>query len=143
MHLLLGNPDSYTWDFGVDILEIKMGQIDIRKYQEGKIEENKIKFSHNWNSKLNCKFFTTIRKPDVFSYYEQRIGEIFNVILNDEILCKALLRDATLTSLNKITPELLVLDAGTVDYKKMFERFHVVDQCVLLLFEKIEEGDKK
>jgi hypothetical protein len=121
-----------------------MPQTNIRKYNEGKPMENVIKFSHNWNKfsddsgKLNCKFFTTIRKPEVFSYYEQRVGELFEIFLNSNFFGKALLRDATLTALKKITPELLVLDSGTVDYKTMFEKFQVFDQCVLLLFERVE-----
>jgi len=120
-----------------------MAQTDIRKYDEGKPMENKVKFSHNWNmfadtgGKLNCKFFTTIRKPEIYSYYEQRIGEIFDVLLDEKLYCKALLRDATLTAIEKISPELLVMDTGTIDYKNLFEKFHVYDQCVLLLFERV------
>lgn len=120
-------------------------QTDIRKYTGGEIiESNVIKFSHNWNmfgdlgGKLNCKYFTTIRKPEVFGFYEQKVGEVFIMELDGKDIGKALLKDATLTSVDKITPELLVLDTGTTDYKKLFEKFHVINQCVLLLFEKIE-----
>lgn len=113
-------------------------QTDIRKYDEGKPMENKIKFSHNWNNKLGGKFFTTIRKPELFNFYEPRVGEIFDVVLNDQIVCKALLKDATLTNIDKITPELLVIDTGNLDYRNLFEKFHVFDACILLLFEKVE-----
>ena len=102
-------------------------------------EENIIKFSHNWNDgKLNCHFFTTIRKPDVFTYYSSRVGDRFNVMLDGKFFCTSTLVDATLTSIDKITPELLVLDTGTKDYKKLFEKFNVVDACVLLLFERVK-----
>jgi hypothetical protein len=121
-----------------------MGQTDIRRYGEEIQMENKIKFSHNWNEwkgeggKLKCKFFSTIRKPELFNYYEPRIGEVFDVMLNDVLYCKALLKDANLTSLTKITPELVIVDTGTKDYKALFEKFHVIDQCVLLLFERVD-----
>ena len=118
---------------------VKIMQEDIRKYESKEPSENKIAFLKDWNGKISKGiFFTTIRKPDKFIYYESRIGETFDVILNDKFISKAVLRDATLTSLEKITPELLVLDTGTMDWKVLFEKFHVIDKCVLLLFERIE-----
>ena len=120
-----------------------MAQTDVRKFNDVR-GENKIKFSSNWNSfmydggKLKCKFFTTIRKPDSFGYYEQRVGEVFDVLLEERVIGKAILKDATLTSIDKITPELLVIDTGTTFYKTLFEKFHVIDKCILLLFERVE-----
>lgn len=37
-----------------------------------------IKFSYNWNQKLNCKAFTTIRIHNDGKYV---VGEIYNVYL--------------------------------------------------------------
>ena len=98
---------------------------------------NVIRFSHNWNGgKLNLDFFTTIRKPDKHNYYANRIGETFDVLLNDVLHCKAILVDAELTELGLINPELLILDTGTRDWQKVFNKFGVIDKCTLLLFER-------
>ncbi len=44
---------------------------------------NTIKFSHNWNGKLNQKVFTTIRNHTVekYYYYLNATGSMFNVWL--------------------------------------------------------------
>ena len=113
-------------------------QTNIKKYEGGEVKENVIKFSHNWNSKLSGDFFTTIRKAEKYSYYQLRIGETFKVVLNGEHIFDAILHDATLKKIEDITPELMVLDTGTMDYKKLFEKFHVKDTCTLLLFQKLK-----
>lgn len=115
-------------------------QTNIKKYVGGEIKENVIKFSEDWNGKLTSSgnFFTTIRKAEKFQYYQTRIGEIFNVLLNGIHIYDTILEDASLKKVEQITPELMVLDTGTMDYKKLFEKFHVTDLCVLLLFKKIK-----
>lgn len=37
-----------------------------------------IRFSYNWNNKLNCKFFTTLRR---FNQEKYQAGEIYHIIL--------------------------------------------------------------
>jgi hypothetical protein len=120
-------------------------QTDIRKYSENKAIENRINFSHNWNKfgedggKLNNKFFTTIRNIDKANYYMLRTSEVFSVFLNDKFFCRAYLHDATIYSFEDIkTPELFILDTGTMDYINLFQKFGVVKSFVLLLFERLE-----
>ena len=59
------------------------------------IEKPKIKFTHNWNNKLSCKFFTTIRKfsKEKKEYYRKYYNATFDVLLNDKKVCEAKLVD--------------------------------------------------
>jgi hypothetical protein len=98
---------------------------------------NKIQFSKNWNNKLNCNFFTTIRKPETFNYYSARVNELFQVLLNNTFFCSAYLKDANLVDLADVNPELHVLDTGSMDWKKIFENFGITKMCTLLLFERL------
>jgi hypothetical protein len=112
---------------------------NLNKFEEGTPKVNIIKFSHNWNSKLSGDFFTTIRNADKYSYYQLREGEIFDVVLDGKHFCQALLKDVSLKRFEDMTPELLVLDTGTTDYKELFEKFHVKDICTLLLFQRVKK----
>lgn len=111
-------------------------QDNLQKYESGKTKPNIVNFSHNWNKKLDGTFFTTIRNVMTHAYYTQRLQELFIVNLNKKFHCRARLLSAELMELDKITPDLLVLDTGTRDWKTLFERFHVIDRCTLLLFER-------
>lgn len=44
-----------------------------------------LKFSYNWNNKLNCNFFTTIRKDNPLF----QSNEVFNIIVNDNTVFTA------------------------------------------------------
>jgi len=115
-----------------------MTQSNLEKFKSGDLKPNIVKFSHNWNRKLDNGFFTTIRKPEVhFKYYSLRLNEKFDVLLNGKLYCQAMLLDSNVKSIDEITPELLVLDTGTTDYKKLFERFGVKTDCCLLLFKRL------
>lgn len=117
-----------------------MNQANLNKFGDGNPKPNVVKFAHNWNNKLDAEYFTTIRKPDVhFKYYSMRIGEPFSVLLNGKKYCRAILVDSNVIEVAKITPELLVIDTGTMEWKKLFEKFGVKDSCCLLLFRKIED----
>lgn len=39
-----------------------------------------IRFSYNWNNKLNCKLFTTLRR---FNQEKYQAGEIYHIILKN------------------------------------------------------------
>lgn len=114
-----------------------MKQNYLSKYNTGSAKPNVVKFSHNWNKKLDCQFFTTIRNTKSYPYYSQRELEIFQVMLNDEFYCRARLISVDVQRLDELTPALLVLDTGTKDWRELFRKFHVVDACTLLLFERI------
>lgn len=86
---------------------------------------NNIKFSHNWNNKLNHYIFTTIRKytEDKFSYYCHQLGHNFNVILDSKTICNAeLIAIETLEFIN--APRgLLHVDTGLVDSNAIYTLF--------------------
>lgn len=107
---------------------------------------DRINFSHNWNNKLNCNIFTTVRNIDKLSYYEERRGSIFEILLMGRVYSTARLIDVILIDLkdsNKyieiLTKILLMLDTGLreCEYEKVFEKFNIKDKAVLLVFEKI------
>lgn len=50
------------------------------------MSELRISFSYNWNNKLNCKAFTSIRMFNPSKYIE---GEIYTVTLKNEVIKKA------------------------------------------------------
>ena len=113
-------------------------QEDIRKYNEP-VKENKINFSHNWNNKLDCKFFTTIRAVDKSTFYELRLKERFNVYLNEKLYCQALLHDVSVLNFKDVTtPEIFVIDTGTLSYREVFDKFGINGDFILLLFERLK-----
>jgi hypothetical protein len=57
-----------------------------------------IKFSQNWNKKLNCDSFTTIRK--ITNFYI--LGSHYNIMLGPEII-----KECKLIEINVIRPKLL------------------------------------
>lgn len=97
---------------------------------------NVIKFSHNWNNKLDNVIFTTIRKKDVYSYYSQRLDEPFMVMLKGVHVGDAVLIECRVDDFVSIPKELLMVDTGTSDYHQIFKRFGVVDTCVILTFKR-------
>lgn len=85
-----------------------------------------ISFVHNWNKKLDCDVFTTIRSnTDVekYAYYYKSIGEVFQVLLNGVDYGRAELLGVNATGLGFIGPELLMVDTGTVSVIKALEIF--------------------
>jgi hypothetical protein len=112
---------------------------NLKKYEEGIPQDNIVKFAHNWNNKLDLDFFTTIRKAEKYQYYQLREGETFKIMLKDKLYCEAILEDVSLKRFEDITPELMVLDTGTKDYKTLFEKFHVKDICTILLFQRLKK----
>jgi hypothetical protein len=115
---------------------------------------NAIKFSHNWNGKLGplnassivsgSKIFTTIRKSEIKKngYYGERLGEVFNIVLKNQIIGKAKLKDIWSSKFSEINPPLLMLDTGYTDSKdieKLFNSFKIGkdDRVLVLVFEKI------
>lgn len=89
-----------------------------------------ISFARNWNSKLNNKIFSTIRKlkeggnPD---YYIELEGSVFSVNLNNAPIFKARLIKASRMKFTEIPEEMIYLDTGEPDYQKakdIFKNFY-------------------
>jgi len=109
---------------------------------------NTIRFSHNWNNKLNCKIFSTIRKSNAGKrkYYTNLIGEIFEITrdtgINPSNDNYAILRDVKERRFSSIDNIILILDTGSKDIdeaKEIFKKFRISgsDNVLILLFEKI------
>ena len=53
----------------------------MKKNESSKSNKKKLTFDQNWNNKLNCKAFTTIR---LHSMTKNRVGEKYYIYLNDK-----------------------------------------------------------
>jgi len=73
-----------------------------------------IRFKKNWNNKLNCRFFSTIRKvlPANPRYYLDKEGTVFNILMNQKIIGSARLIVIKEVKLGEIPEEILMLDTG-------------------------------
>jgi hypothetical protein len=67
----------------------------------------RIDFSYNWNNKLECKAFTTLRLSDRFN-----VGDKIEVYLKDKKLGDAAIIDKKLFSLDSINQYVSYLDTG-------------------------------
>lgn len=100
-------------------------------------------FARNWNSKLNCRFFSTIR----LSSQKWTSGQYYRVNLNREFLFRAKIIDKITTKLNQLKPFTAALDTGmplAETQQFLFEQYkdHVSDwekqTLDVLLVENIE-----
>jgi hypothetical protein len=108
----------------------------------------KIKFIKNWNNKLNCNYFTTIRlyNNKKFYYYEKNLAKEFDVLVKNKLYCKAILRKVSIQTLRDIISSILVyLDSGLnkIDFYNLMCRFYgekieLTTELIILLFERIK-----
>jgi hypothetical protein len=97
---------------------------------------NIIKFSHNWNNKLNNKVFTTIRRdwPAKLDYYRRATNSIFQICLKGEYHSQAQLDSVKPIRFSMIPHALLATDTGTSFYTAIFDKFGIRgDDKVLIL----------
>ena len=110
-----------------------------------------IKFSHNWNNKLLCPVFTTIRRlrgadepPEFgsrkYKYYYNLIGKEFDVQLKKEVIAKATLISVQNINYSEIPVTIYRTDTGYVngdDIRYLFSKFGVkndMDEMLILTF---------
>lgn len=81
-----------------------------------------IKFSKNWNNKLSCPVFTTIRHAS-FSY---EVGKPVQIFLNDRHLFDAVVEKVSFFAFNSIPAEILMTDTGMKPEEafKVFQKFY-------------------
>jgi hypothetical protein len=87
---------------------------------------NQIKFSHNWNNKLNCNFFTTIRgyTEQKLIYYKNNIRGDFEIILKNKLHCISRLVDVRkYDKLSLVDRTVLMCDVGEYQVEKVFGIF--------------------
>ena len=68
-----------------------------------------INFSWNWNGKLFCKCFTTIR---IRNDYKYQVGNEFDIQLHGKDLGPGVIRSITHFTLDKLTANMSYLDTG-------------------------------
>ena len=98
---------------------------------------NTIKFSTNWNNKLNCNYFTTIRLMSK----KYQVSKIFNIELKNQHHCKSIVVNMIYLKLNDLNDFNCYLDTGySVDetkniFKKMYPEinFEVTNLSIILL----------
>ncbi len=104
-----------------------------------------IKFSKNWNGKLDNHHFTTIRLYDErkLKYYLSNVDAMFDVFLEGKRYGQAKLTIVSLYQFGAIPQILLAIDTGKVNYTEnidIFKKFGMYDkntEMIILLFEKI------
>lgn len=107
---------------------------------------NQIKFSHNWNNKLNNHVFTTIRKwtKEKYDYYNKLQINDTNLLvtLNKRIIKQVKLFSVYTEEYGFIPQVLLQLDTGMIDRCKidsLFKRFGISshNKVIILTFETV------
>jgi hypothetical protein len=89
----------------------------------------KINFSYNWNNKLECKSFSTVRLENPEKY---QLLELFEVVLktkkNEPEIKKGIARLQVVNSfyLDKVTPGMSFLDANlpVIDFIKLVQTMY-------------------
>lgn len=104
-----------------------------------------IDFDRNYNSKLDCFLFTSIRSysKDRLSQLKNRVGSVFDVYVEGLFYCNAKLVDLLAVELKNIPLYLLMLDTGLTVEKEifiLFESFGIKpnDMVLILIFESDE-----
>ena len=106
-----------------------------------------IKFSHNWNNKLNNPIFNTIRKstPEKLKYYKDSVGYGFDVLLKGKKYCYAELQEAEEFLFDDVPNGLIMMDTGMdlTDAQQLFSDFGITygDKIIILTFQRIERKD--
>lgn len=83
---------------------------------------DKIKFSTNWNNKLDCNCFTTIR---LFGR-KYSIGKTFEIILKENHLCSAIVQDMIVTKMEFLNDFNCFIDTGysKIETEKLFKKMY-------------------
>jgi len=104
-----------------------------------------ITFVNNWNNKLNCDLFTTIRSsnPEKLKYYESKVNAEFTVILNNKHIGSARLLAVRDPILKDVDPLLLSLDTGIaskIQLSDLFKKLHIEEntKVLILIFQRIK-----
>ena len=102
-----------------------------------------INFSYNWNNKLDCKSFTTLRLSNRNKY---KIGETYSVSIKNQIKKNVVIIDIKTIWLHEINDFIAYLDTGyskeeciniikkmykSVDFKKKQFDFILLNEVVL------------
>lgn len=76
-----------------------------------------IKFAKNWNNKLGCEVFSTIRKADGHKreWYASGHKKVWQIIQSDVVVGYARLEELVFLPEHELSRELKILDTGILD----------------------------
>lgn len=107
----------------------------------------KLEFSTNWNSKLDCKCFTTIR---IYNQTKHFKGNQFEVFLQKKLKGKVAVLNVAILKIEKLTDYICYLDTGysrseTIELlRKIYPRIDFRNKnLAILLLKKIESPKPK
>ena len=97
-----------------------------------------IKFMHNWNNKLDCDYFTTIRgySLEKHKYYCSLIEKPLEVLLKNQHYKNAVLKNVYVEVYQNINPIVLTMDVGYDEISKqadIFGKFGIKDDSLVLI----------
>lgn len=110
-----------------------------------------IKFAKNWNNKLACPVFTTIREVKNGewtdrNYYPNQVGTAFNMVISQNVVCVAKLINARIMPFKDIPPEVLLTDTGKPDLEGAKATFNMFyrdlnpnKEFAILVFKKVSD----
>ena len=108
---------------------------------------NKLEFSTNWNNKLDCKCFTTIRIYNPAKHFKENSFEVF---LKNKYVGKVSVLSVGIIKINDLTDYICYLDTGysrsetIAILQKMYPRIDFKNQhLAIMLLKKIEPPKPK
>lgn len=100
-----------------------------------------IKFSENWNRKLDNYIFTTVRKftEEKYKYYQDQIDKHFEVMLEGNVIGFAKLIEVEKRNFLDVGRTMLRLDTGIISgdaIMRLFDEFGIKqnDKVIILTF---------
>lgn len=106
---------------------------------------NTIKFSKDWNSKLQKNIFTTIRlcNYEKWNFYKSREGDEFTILLKNKNIGKAGLINVEYINFNQLPTGLICADTGfrKKEALKVYKKFGIDDNSnvIVLTFERVSD----
>lgn len=104
-----------------------------------------LKFSYNWNKKLDCHAFTTIR---LFNPNKHFVGQLVKLFIKDKHIGEGAIADVSVFQLNSLNSFMAYLDTGysaqeaVAIIKKMYPKVDFNNtRLVMLLIVKDEKKD--
>ena len=105
-------------------------------------DPKEIKFSYNWNNKLSCKCFTTMRLSSRFL-----VGDTVRIYLKDKYYAKGIIRTKSSFKMQRMTEAMAYIDTGysleecKTILKKMYRSSEIqwnIQDIYLYVIEKVE-----
>ena len=108
------NSISKLWGFGLVLPPTfkKVLNLLIPKLTTMETNSNQVVFSCNWNFKLNCNIFTTIRKCNDFNLAKYQKGRLMHVMLKDQDLGEVIIQNVWRVKFGKIPQFVVEQDTG-------------------------------